>query len=162
MNRIIFLDIDGPMIPSSMYFIDRNASWNRTISPVGVAIVNRLVEESGAKIVTNSSHNNLVIESTGADLRADLIRAGIPEASFHEDWRTKYPFVGRLTEDDSNRMVAIREWMQRNGEADWIAFDDVKFTTDNRLILVDFDSGITTREFNKAADLWKLGGVLIL
>ncbi len=152
--RLIFLDIDGPMIPSSMFFIDEMASWDRVFSPISIAILNALVEKTGAKIVTNSSHNSLLTGNN--DLNVDLINAGVPANSFHKNWRTEYPSYPRD--------ASLKKWLVDNDcrDADWICFDDVQFTDDDRLILVDFDTGLTTVHYNLAMKKFGLEGVLIL
>lgn len=147
-NRILFLDVDGPMIPGYMYFINKNASMERTISPISVVLVNKLIERSGAKIVMNTAHNNN-FEAFGVHIKDDLIKAGIPAESFHKHWQTGYPDVGRLE--------AIKFWLAHNDpEADWICFDDADFTYEENLLLVDFEIGLTTYHFNQALDRWKI------
>ncbi len=102
----------------------------------------------------NTYHN------TDDNLKDDLISSGFDPALFHPDWRTKYPH-GLMSFDEPTRMAAIEEWQSRNGEADWLCFDDSNFTDDARLIVVDFDSGITTKDFTKAGQKWGLSSVLI-
>jgi HAD domain in Swiss Army Knife RNA repair proteins len=158
MDKVIFLDMDGPMIPAGMYFIDPKCSFDRKCSPISVAIINRLCLESGAKIVTNTYHN-----TAGAALKADLIREGIKEEYFHENWQTIFPHGIRVVDTTLNdRMAGIQQWMIENGEVDWLCFDDSYFTKDERLILVDFDAGIGGKEFDKACRFWNLKPFLIL
>jgi hypothetical protein len=163
MSRILFLDVDGPLIPSGMYLINRMASFQRLCSPIAVAVVNRLCKESGAKIVMNSSHNN------DDALLTDLIREGIEGDYFHKEWRTVFPAVVNGLRRDPPRFQAIQKWISENSNVgvDWICFDDYKFISDghpdaNRLIYVDFDHGIHPGHYNEAAQIWNVKGILIL
>ena len=77
-------------------------------------------------------------------LRQRFLDAGFTKDQFHEDDHTVYPGVDRLT--------AINEWLARNktDQMLWVALDDVKIDH-KRAILVDFDAGLTLREYNEAA-----------
>jgi len=155
MQKVLFLDVDGPLIPSTTFFVNPAASKHRHLSPYAVAIVNRLCEDAKAKIVMNTYHN-----SDGLKLRDDLLVNGIKEEVLHPEWQTKYPH-GLLSAEMATRLAAIQEWEARNGEADWLAFDDSHFTQDPRLILVDFDAGITTKEYMKARKAWGLSTFMV-
>ena len=155
MDKIIFLDIDGPMIPDNMFFVNEHASLQRCISPISVAIINRLCEKTDAKIVTNSTHNYYdigIFGDTGnligsRDLRTDLIAAGIKEEFIHSDWRTIY------SASSHDRKYAIDTWLEKNTEENahaWICFDDLLFTEDKRLILVNSEHGISYENYNRA------------
>lgn len=56
-NKVIFLDIDGPTIPASYFLVDNMASWNRRFPDTTVAVIKRLCERTGAKVVFNTTHN---------------------------------------------------------------------------------------------------------
>lgn len=157
MDRVIFLDMDGPMIPAGMFFINSMASFNRLCSPIAVAIINRLCRESDAKLVMNTYHN-----TAGLALKTDLIREGINEEYFHEHWHTIFPHgIRSVDEKITDRMAGIQQWMIDHGEVDWLCFDDADFTNDERLIRVDFDYGIGAKEFDKACRFWNLRPFLI-
>jgi len=170
MNKIIFLDIDGPVISSGCYFHDMYCSHERTVfNTSATGIVRKLCQMFEAKIVTNSSHNYHNVRSR--TLKDDLINiANIPEDYFHNDWRTKYP----SNEDDHPdfkddnfmtthpRMRAIDKWQMKNGSVDWIAFDDANFTNNKRLFLVDFDEGITYKQFRSVMEHWGVDKVPII
>lgn len=152
-KRILFLDVDGPLIPSGMYIINMRASWERLCSPICIAIVNRLCEDAGAKIVLNSTHSR-----DGAPAIADLTKAGIEEHRWHETVpMTNYP--NKLS--GGSRWEAIQDWQERCGEVNWVAFDDDNFTRDERLVLIDFDVGVTLQHYNQAAKLWGLKPIFI-
>lgn len=153
MQRIIFLDIDGPVISTPQHFMDYGCATKRSIvNTNAIGILNRLCNRAEAKIVTNSSHN--YFDTQTGDLRADLIRHGIKSEHFHDDWRTKYPYHSKPMYH--SRESAILEWQDRNGEVDWICFDDIQFTESNRLMLVDFDRGIDYPLFLRALAYYKV------
>lgn len=153
-KRIIFLDIDGPVIPSGMFLVDKDASANRTFSLSAIAVLRHILKVTGAKLVTNSSHNTY--GRKGFSLQDDLLSAGIPHDVFHDTWRTEYP------NDHENggirdRMEAIDHWINQNDDGhgvDWLAFDDYRFTMDPRLILIDFDVGLTPKDLDRVRDAW--------
>lgn len=148
--NIIFLDIDGPVISEPQYYIDPECSINRTVvNTSAIGWLNYLCRNCDSKIVTNSSHNYVEGNDTRGTLKEDLIKHGIPEQFFHENWRTRYPG----TSGDHRRLDAILIWIEENKgdeEVNWIAFDDDPFTTDKRLCLVRFSEGIVYSTFLKA------------
>ena len=149
--RILFVDVDGPLIPSGMYMIHQNASYERKFSPISIAVLKQMLKESGALLVMNSTHN-----LDGIKTKQDLIASGIDEKSFGVPWKTDYPVT-------RSRQDAIGEWItKQEGIVDWMAVDDAHFTTDERLILIDFDEGIHLRHYNQMAKHWKLRNILIM
>ena len=155
MQKVLFLDVDGPLIPSTTFFVNPAASKHRHCSPYAIAIVNRLCRDANAKVVMNTYHN-----SDGLRLKDDLKVNGMDPSLFHPDWQTKYPH-GLMCDEMATRLAAINEWQSRNGDVNWLCFDDSNFTSDSRLILVDFDAGITTKEYMKARKAWGLSGLMI-
>jgi hypothetical protein len=151
-NRVIFLDIDGPMIPSYCYIMyGAGASFDRKMSPVAVSMINWLCEQTEAKIVCKSMHNYLK-SNHGDDLQVDLIANGVLAHNFHEDWRTKF---GNIT--DHTRYTSIHEWLSRHPEVDqWVDFDDEQHTKNERLILVNFDDGINMKHINAALEIFEV------
>lgn len=161
MQKIIFLDVDGPLIPSPLYFTDICVSQKRMMfSTVAVGFLNSLCKQSGAQIVFNSTHNSAEIfdEFIGKwyDLKSDAIRYGIKPQYIHEQWKTGFPNM--VQESYLNpinpRMAAIIQWQKANGEVDWIAFDDEPFVKDQRLIVVDFDRGLDYDSYKMACALF--------
>jgi hypothetical protein len=151
MQRIIFLDIDGPVIPAGMYLIDRKCSFDRRASPVCIATINHLCKNSGAKIVMNTTHN-----MHGGTMLSDMAREGIKPDYMH--WSapmTQYP--------QTSRWLAIQMWESDNGKADWVALDDAPFTQDERLILIDFNVGVHPGHYNEICELkdWGMSKVFI-
>jgi hypothetical protein len=152
MQKLIFLDIDGPMIPSGMSLIHPHASWKRMLSPICVAVLKEMLKKSDAYLVTNSTHN---VDLNGEpSIRDVLISYGIPDEAFHRNWKTDYP--------DVSRDVAVKKWLAENGEYDWIALDDARFMEDTRVVYVDFDTGLTPAHYNEVAEMWGLPEIIIL
>lgn len=147
-TKIIFLDIDGPMIPATMFLVDRMASYNRTFPCTTIAVMNRLCEDTGAKIVFNTTHNRPF--DGVADIEVAIVSAGLNAAHLHpSDLKTAYP--------DLRRASAVKAWLMRHPEVtDWIALDDANFTDEPNLIWIDPDAGLHTGHLNQA--LVKLGG----
>lgn len=157
--NIIFLDIDGPVIPGPLYFLDPSVAAKRSlVSTIAIACLSSLTRTVGCKIVCNTMHNSHYVE--GRSIKDDLIRHGIDADAFHTDWQTVFGQfnLGR----HFSRMDAINEWLTRNGNHDWVCFDDEKFTTDKRLIHIDFDHGITFDKYRKALKAFGIRQTIIL
>lgn len=172
MNRFIFLDIDGPVIPTGCYFINRSASFDRTFSNVCIGFVKKLLDLSGAKLVTNSMHNYHRRTDTAGehlgDLRSDLVTAGIPAEAFHDVWRTEFGHSlfnhhSWIADQPHPRLKAINEWLSQWGgeNPEWIGFDDEPYKHENQFV-VDFDHGITHTQFVQACEKWNLRKPIIL
>jgi hypothetical protein len=165
-SKILFLDVDGPLIPSGMYAIDPKAMQNRTFSPIAVALVRNFCEKHDIKIVMNTMHNKWprLCEKYNAvfTVKDDLVRAGIPEELFHESWQTNYGI-----DENLGRYDAIKLWQTHrrieNFDIDivWVCFDDAEFLKKDhydrhRLILIDFNHGITPNIINSAEKVLNL------
>lgn len=162
MQRIIFIDIDGPVINTPCYWVDSMASLQRSVmNTQAIGVINRLCKLADAKLVTNSTHNHHTVRETGYTLRQDLIKWGIHEKYFHEDWRTSFPWPDLESDPlfpTHRRLRGIMEWEQKNGQADWICFDDEPFVdkSDERLFVIDFDRGITYDTYLAVKKYWNL------
>lgn len=139
---IILLDVDGPVIPATQMLVDPMSSWDRIVPTTTVAVLSRLCERTGAKIVFNSTHNDPW--EWAPDIVDALVRAGLDRSHVHPTHdRTAYPAVPRAQ--------AAAEWLAAHPEVDdWIAFDDVAFIDDPRLIWVDPEAGLHLGHLNKA------------
>lgn len=160
MQRIIFIDIDGPIINTPCYYVDSFASIQRSVmNTQAIGYVNRLALLADAKIVTNSTHNYHTVKETDRNLRDDLIRWGLKASYVHDDWRTEFPWPDWADgQPIHRRLKGIMGWQEKNGQADWICFDDEPFIDKNdpRLMHVDFERGIDYDLFMKACKHWKL------
>jgi hypothetical protein len=158
MQKIIFVDIDGPIINTPCYWVDSKASMHRSVlNTQSIGILNRLAKLADAKIVTNSTHNNFTVKETGRTLKTDLIKWGLKEEYIHENWRTTFPWPDLESDPlfpTHRRLRGIMEWEAANGQADWICFDDEPFVTDDRLFVIDFDCGIDYVVYVKVCKNW--------
>ena len=158
MQKIIFIDIDGPIINTPCYWVDGTASMRRSVlNTQSIGILNRLAHLADAKIVTNSTHNNFTVKETGRTLKTDLIKWGLKEEYIHENWRTTFPWPDLEADPlfpTHRRLRGIMEWEAANGQADWICFDDEPFVTDDRLFVIDFDRGIDYDVYMKVCKNW--------
>lgn len=146
--KVIFLDIDGPMIPATMFLLNRMCSHERQCSPLAIAVMNRLCQNTGAKIVFNTTHNK---NWDGVDsIETALVAQGLNSDHIHPtDPKTTYPF--------NRRDVAVTTWLAKHPEVtDWVALDDAKFTDKENLILVEPDGGLHLGHMNLACQM--LGG----
>ncbi len=153
-NRIVFLDLDGPLINTGCFGISKNASMLRQVmNTSSIGWLNILTRETGARIVCNSTHNYEIMQ--GRNLQQDLIRHGLDAEYLHADWRTLFPNTHEWSMQ-SNRLIAILEWQSRHPEVEkWVCFDDIKFSdNDERLIVVDFDDGILKCHIQKAFNIF--------
>jgi hypothetical protein len=155
MSKIIFIDIDGPLITGDLYDTDPYCSYTRSmVNMDSLSRLKKLIKQTGARLVTNTMHNEQVVN--GRTIRDDLIRWGIGEDCFHEVWRTIFPridYTNAGSRRGIGRMIAIDRWLAEQGPHDWVCFDDRNFTDDQRLILVDFNKGIGDVEYNAALSL---------
>lgn len=159
MNKIIFLDIDGPVIDLLTYKTNVPASIFRTgFNLESIRLLDQLCNVTGAKIVTNSMHNYYEVDN--CSLKYDLISNGIDSEHFHKEWRTIYPKIDYKARPSSvrgiGRLYAIEDWIEKNGPCEWICFDDRKFTDDPRLIHITRWHGIDQKYYNEALE--KLNG----
>jgi len=148
--NILFLDIDGPMIPARMYYdgIPKIITGKKAdvwmFDPLAVAMVNHLIDTFKIKLVFNTSHNAL-----GIDHILNFQYNGITRSDYHDDFMTKYPLG--LTK----RMDAISEWLTRHPEVTkWVVLDDWPIESD-RAVLVDYNYGITLDNFEQLVKLFK-------
>ena len=145
MGPVIFLDIDGPIIPYTSFLFNAHASWEQELDQRCCRVLHKIIGASGAKIVFNTTHNTMLHPRDG-----DSIPGLIPQfeaAGFgphlHEVVHTVYPHVDRLT--------AIMDWLHNNGkDRQWVALDDVKIAHE-RAYLTDADLGIGFAEYNHCA-----------
>ncbi len=134
--KILFLDVDGPLIPARMYYdgIPRrpfDGTW--LYDPVAIGMVNALCNKYGAKIVYNSSHN----DDGPAHMRAQATANDLDHHLHPTDWITKFPG------DTDNRAQGITEWLLRHPEVtNWVDVDDFAVQVTN-FALVDFKIGMT-------------------
>jgi len=114
MTKIIFLDVDGPMIPVRAYWLPNQTELVSAFDPVAVSLLNKLIAQSGAKIVMSAS-----CRSKGLDFVRELLsKNSIDPVHLHDDWQTPR----KLT---SQRIHEIRWWLDNHPEiTHYVAIDD--------------------------------------
>lgn len=139
--RVVILDVDGPMIPSTWVLCHPMAAWDRTFPETTIRVMNVLCERTGARIVVNSTHNDPMPDAP--DIVDALVAHGLDRAHFHPDEPlTRYPVLARD--------AAVEDWLARHPEVDdWIGYDDVRYVDSENLVTVDPDSGLTLAHLNE-------------
>jgi len=143
-NKIIFLDVDGPMIPARMYYAGMlgprlytsGGGW--VYDPVAIGMVTHLCIKHGVQIVYNSSHN---------DEGEDYIRAQAQNNQLgtflHTHFMTKFPKATYI------RAQAIDWWLRDHSEVThWVNVDDFPVGAPNS-IQIDYNVGITLTDFER-------------
>lgn len=114
MTRVIFLDIDGPMIPVRAMYLPQQTLVASVFDPCAVALLNRLLLFSEAKLVISSTWRH-----KGKDPCVQVLeKNGINPAVLHEHWDTPRKMSSTRTEE-------IRMWLDRHPEVKhYVAIDD--------------------------------------
>lgn len=143
--NIIFLDVDGPLIPGRMYYsphatFDKQRGlflWDH----VAVGMIIELCKKHHAKVVFNTAHNER--DSNLMHRKANL--NGLSSEFIHEDCRTLYMI------NDSTKREAISAWMSdHTHEYEYhVVIDDDILNIKNH-VKVDFNIGMTIENFFEA------------
>jgi len=110
--KVIFLDIDGVLLSGRAVVLPANVAiatvrgrdrvLKSTFDASAVALVNRLAERTGAKIVVHSDwRKSIGLEET----RTKLVEQGLDAQHFHEDWHTRVHRLGEKPDE-------IHDWLQ--------------------------------------------------
>lgn len=156
-DKIIFLDVDGPLVPGTRYLHNARSSFERDFCPNCLMVLRHIVDKSGAQIVFNTFHNTEI-----DDLVAKITAAGFGD-NIHPTRMTDFPYGIdeakdgaehgiEITTAGDRRLVAIKKWIKNHGTDNllWIAIDDERINH-KRALRVDFDAGMTLRTYNEAA-----------
>lgn len=148
MTKIIFLDVDGPLIPGRMYYDRITSTYDEVAGqfkydPIAVGMIRKLCQESGAHVVFNTAHNEHSHDVMRSKARYngfdDLLHPKVPRTCF------------RVVFD--RRIDAVNDWIAKNGPVDeWVAIDDELFHDTNQ-VYIDFNLGITINNFFKALQI---------
>lgn len=147
-DKIIFLDIDGPVIPYRAMFLPKQSAPMEVFDPVAVSLLNHLCEENGWKIVL---HTSWVQIFGGEYTHKHCINQGIHAGNFHADawcdeninWR--YTRVAKwLNEHPDVTKYAIVDdepWQEE-------AMGDYPTGMQDHLILVNYYQGFMFSTYN--------------
>lgn len=149
-NQILFLDIDGPMIPYRAAWLPNQTPVMTIFDPIAVAMINKLCEKRPElKIVL---HTSWVYLNGGKGTLKHCIDQGIKAEYFYEP----DPFVDEEIHWRYNR---IAEWLERHPEVTgYVIIDDTAYEKDagglhhpeemnSRLVLIDYNDGITCDKY---------------
>jgi hypothetical protein len=153
--KVIFQDVDGPLIPGRMYYSKHSTySFDKGLhnyDPVAVGMLRELCRRFNAKIVYNTAHN----EEDYDRMRAKARHGGF-EDLLHEDCRTDF-VVDQTYEESPSRIASIRRWLAKHPEItddDWIVIDDESDIHNTRQVTIDFNLGMTINNFFHACKLF--------
>ena len=152
MTKILFLDIDGVMLPGRAYTLPNQTSnpYVTVFDPCAVAMVNEACRKQNRKIVV---HSSWVKHWSAPEIHKHLAEQGVNVDLLHEHWFTDPQF--------SWRYDRVRDWLYRhkNEVTDWVVIDDELPTSkeDERFleghsIFTDFDEGVTMKDFRRLLD----------
>lgn len=144
--KIIFLDVDGPLISTRSGFLQKEGKVLRKFDPVSAAAIKEVINRTQAKVVISSSWSHQgydavvqLFAENGWDIVPDL----------HPEWTTPKKF-------SSGRIHEIKWWVgdypeYSNGEelTHWVAIDDSYLDPEwvPNLVWVDTYEGFTFRNF---------------
>lgn len=162
MSKIIFLDIDGPMIPGRAYLMPKGnlpyegvlAGIKADFDPIAVSMLNNICELYDWKIVLHTSWVRIVGGKTTYD---HCVSQGLKLEHFHEDaW---------CDEQENWRYTRVAKWLEAHpGVTQYAILDDEPYQADlvnfgphpegieKHLILIDFDDGLLMKHYNKLRD----------
>lgn len=153
--KVLFLDFDGPMIPSRAAGLSPGATWT-TFDPVAVHHINKILDKR-VTLVISSSWRYMGMGT----IRMVLSLNGIDPGKMHSgEWCTKTP-VGVDDVDKEtfkhlkNRTAIILDWVERHKDENithWVALDDMKLNLpeENFVRCSTFD-GLLTQQIQ---ELW--------
>jgi hypothetical protein len=151
--KVVFLDIDGPMIPGRAYCLPENHGKLVTrFDPVAVAMVLRLLHLAPAKLVISSTWRKHGRER----MAADLVRNGICPSLLHEDWTT-----GDHRDGPFGRTLEILSWLDRHQEVThYVAVDDEEVKLNS--VKCSMEDGLLKSHFKTAGQLLGIDGMRLM
>jgi hypothetical protein len=141
-NKVIFLDFDGPMVPIRAYWLPNQTKPAEVFDPVAVSLLNKLIEDSGAKLVISSSWRIM-----GRDRVVEVLsKNGIDPDHLHDDWETPRKFT-------SQRIHEIPLWLADHPEVTHsVAIDDESLNVEfiPNAVQADTYEGFSLRNYLEA------------
>lgn len=152
--KIIFLDIDGPMLPGRAYVLpENNKVMPRSFDKIAVHSVLALLTRAPAKLVISSTWATMGRETFSEVLTEN----GIDPAFLHDDWMTPRKM-------SSSRATEIKWWLEEHPEVThWVALDDdpTVYSLRPNGIQCHFNDGLLTGHFDQAKAVLDIPGGLI-
>lgn len=116
-SKIIFLDIDGPMIPYRCLLLEGQTRVMTLFDPVAVGMLNHLCKKHGYKIVLHTSWVRIM---GGKETLSHCVSQGIKPENFHEDAFCAEHIIWRYDR--------VAEWLIRHPETEnYCILDDEPF-----------------------------------
>lgn len=149
MKKIIFLDIDGPMIPGRAFMLPENYKKRATrFDPIAVALLNKILENGDIELVISSVWRLFGYEKICETLKNN----GIDTAFLHEDWDTDRIYEGA----SSNRVAEIKKWLKEHPEVkSYVVIDDKDLKIDN-FVQVSYQDGLLWCHYLKVCEIFGL------
>ena len=145
-KKIIFLDIDGPLLPARAWVLpqNRDASETSQFDPIAVAFVNRLIERSEGQIVISSTWRARGLKYITQCFEAN----GISARDFHSDWATP---TGPNINYSRKEQIAV--WLHNHSEVThYVCIDDIDLGI-KECVLVTFQDGMLLDHYREATRL---------
>ena len=151
MTKVLFLDIDGVLLPRRAYMLPNqtNNPYVTVFDPCAVSMLNDALRKQKRQIVV---HSSWIRCCTRTEIWEHLVTQGVDQNYFHEEWYTDSHYHWRYDR--------VRDWMSRHKEVtDWVVVDDevpasaddLKFL-EGHSIFTDFDEGITMQIYRRLLD----------
>lgn len=139
-NKVIFIDVDGPLIPLRAIYLPTQTKIMSVFDPCATSMLLKLLDDSGAKLVISSSWGH-----QGSKVCADLFTKNGIDADkyFHFDWRTPRKM-------SSSRTQEIKWWLDDHPEVThYVAIDDEGLDYDwlPTAVLCDAAEGFSWRNY---------------
>jgi hypothetical protein len=149
-ERIIFQDIDGPLIPLRMYF-GGSRPWDSTrdsfvYDPIAVGMIVTLCQKFNAAVVFNTAHNENPDHIMMHQARYNRLGSVMHPTSPCTDFVRKF----------HNRYEAIDDWLNRHPEippTQWVVIDDMPVHK-TRQVTVDYTIGMTLANYQEVCELF--------
>lgn len=154
MSKILFLDIDGVVLPGRAYMLPNqtNNPYVTVFDQCAVSMVNKACLKQKRKIVL---HSSWVKHWEQDHIFKHLTEQGISPHHLHHDWFTNPDLHWRYDRVD--------EWLNRHPEVtDYVILDDEPEVKRHEkpkigkhaghLLLTDFDEGITMKIYRQILD----------
>lgn len=131
-TKVLFLDIDGPMIPRRAYYLPGQTRVASVFDPVAVSLIKRVLDETGAKIVISSSWGRL---------GKDYVEPALNENGLSWDKYVHFDWITPRQADKDDRNAEIKNWLKAHKEIKkWVSLDDARLKKNN--VKVSFEDGV--------------------
>lgn len=145
--KIIFLDVDGVIIPASEHLVDFMASFKWRFALPQLRMVEKICELTGAKVIMNTTHNRWAEE-----LREAMSMSGFNPAFFCEELPyTSYPLISR-----TDAVIVALSNLKDMGITvdDYVCIDDVVCAPESHMVECDPYIGLTIHQMNDVIERW--------